>query len=114
MSLGRNEPSRNGVNSRNLIRVETVPHGGFVGDEMRPGGIALELLPDAADGDSEIVDLLLLRRSPSGAQEVAVAEDPARVLRQFRQDREFLRREMDLVAIAADNPAGEIAGGSVC
>src|ERR1044072_2188501 len=41
-------------------------------------------------------------------------EAAARVLRQFRQDREFLRREMDLVAIAEDNPAGEIDGDSVC
>ena len=70
------------------------------------GGIAFELLPQRADGDAEIVDLLLLRRAPDGAQQMGVGQHAAGMLGELGEHGIFLGRQMDLARRRGARRAG--------
>ena len=56
---------------------QPVADGRLVEDDLRMRRVALQLLAERADGDAEIFGLPFLRRSPGGAQQVRMREDPA-------------------------------------
>src|SRR3546814_16789828 len=58
--------------------------------------------------NAQIVDVVLLRRSPHGAQQVGMGEDAAGVLGQLCEYRIFLGRQMHLLPVAADGAAVQV------
>src|SRR3546814_15623047 len=59
---------------------EAITYGGLVDDQRWPGGISLQLLTKAAHRNAQLVDVVLFRRSPHGAQPLGMGEDAAAVL----------------------------------
>ena len=87
---------------------QAISYGRFVDDERRPHRVALELLAQASHRDAQIVDMILLRRSPHRSQQVGVGENAAGVLGELGEHRIFLGRQMHRFAVALDAAAVQI------
>ena len=71
---------------------QAVTHCRLVDDQLGMRRVSLQLLAERPDRHAEIFGLVLLGRSPDGAQEMLVAEHPPGMLGQLGEDRKFLGR----------------------
>src|SRR4249919_249135 len=76
----------------------------FVNDQLRLRRLRLELLPQRADGNTQIFGLAQMRGPPDGAQKVRMRKNPARVLGELGKQVPFLGSHMHFDAIAPDDP----------
>ncbi len=68
----------------------------------------LDLLPELADIDPQILRVLGMSRSPNRRENLPVRHDPPGMLRQKRQELQFFGRQLQLGAAARDAMANGI------
>jgi len=87
---------------------QAIADRGLVHDQLGPGRLHLQLLTERANGDAQILRLLLLRRSPCRSKQMLVRQHPARMLRELSENGIFFRREVHVPPIARDDPLKQI------
>ncbi len=90
-----------------LVR-HAVAHARLGAHDLRFGGVAFDLLPELADEDAQVVQVVGVGGAPDGGQQRAVGDDTAGVAGKEEQEVVLLRRQMHRLAGARDQPLDRV------